>query len=202
MSEYKSVGLLGGTFNPIHIGHLLVAEYARAELGLDQVIFIPAARPPHKEGQSIPEGKVRLDMVNLAVAGNPTFSTSDVELVRPGPSYTIDTLNHFQGIYPHSAIYFIMGADSLLLINTWKDIELLSRAARLVVVTRPGYTLQVDDYISGLPQIFTDNLIFLQAPGIDLSSTDIRNRLKERKTIRYLLPEGVEQYIRTQGLYV
>lgn len=203
MAQKPALGIIGGTFNPIHNGHLLAAEYARCELELEKVIFIPAARPPHKEGMDILDGETRLKMVELAIQGNPDFFVSNLELTRPGPSYTVDTLNHYQACYPGKGIYFIMGADSLLLINTWKDVDVLADKGRFVVVTRPGYRFEWEkDPLASLPSILREHLVFLEIPGIDVSSSDIRRRIRDGKSIRYMLPNKVERYIREQGLYI
>ncbi|MEQ8175928.1 MAG: nicotinate-nucleotide adenylyltransferase [Syntrophomonadaceae bacterium] len=201
--EHKSaLGIIGGTFNPIHNGHLLAAEYARCELGLEKVIFIPAARPPHKEGLDILDGETRLKMIELAIEGNPDFAVSRTELSRPGPSYTVDTLNFFQANYPGKSIYFIMGADSLLLFNTWKDVDVLAQKGCFVVVTRPGYRFEWEkEPLASLPRVLKENLVFLEIPGIDVSSSEIRKRVRDGKSIRYMLPDQVEGYIREKGLY-
>jgi nicotinate-nucleotide adenylyltransferase len=203
MVQKSALGIIGGTFNPIHNGHLLAAEYARCELGLEKVIFIPAARPPHKEGMDILDGETRLLMIELAIEGNPDFVVSSLELTRPGPSYTVDTLNHYQAHYPGKSIYFIMGADSLLLINTWKNVDILAEKGRFVVVTRPGYRFEWEkDPLVSLPGVLREGLIFLEIPGIDVSSSEIRKRVRDGKSIRYMLPDKVESYIREKGLYI
>lgn len=202
MKHKTALGIIGGTFNPIHNGHLLAAEYARCELKLEKVIFMPAARPPHKEGPDILDGGIRLKMIELAIEGNPDFAVSSLELIRPGPSYTVDTLNHYRVHYPGKNIYFIMGADSLLLFNTWKDVDVLAEKGRFVVVTRPGYRFEWDkEPLASLPDILREHSVFLEIPGIDISSSDIRKRVREGKSIRYMLPDKVESYIRELGLY-
>lgn len=202
MLRKSALGIIGGTFNPIHNGHLLAAEHARCELGLEKVIFVPAARPPHKEGLDILDGENRLKMVALAIEGNPGFAVSDLELTRPGPSYTVDTLKHYQTRYPGKSIYFIMGADSLLLFNTWKEANDLAEKGRFVVVTRPGYRFDWEkEPLASLPGSLRLCSVFLEIPGIDVSSSEIRNRVKNGRSIRYMLPEKVESYIREMGLY-
>lgn len=202
MAQKSALGIIGGTFNPVHNGHLLAAEYARCELGLEKVVFIPAARPPHKEGMDILGGETRLKMIELAIGSNPDFVVSSLELTRPGPSYTVDTLNHYRAHYPGKSIYFIMGADSLLLINTWKDVDVLAEKGRFVVVTRPGYRFAWEkEPLASLPGVLRERLIFLEIPGIDVSSSEIRKRVRDGKSIRYMLPDQVESYIREKGLY-
>lgn len=203
MAHKSALGIIGGTFNPVHNGHLLAAEYARCELELEKVIFIPAARPPHKEGMEILDGETRLKMIELAIEGNPDFAVSRLELTRPGPSYTVDTLNHYRAYYPGKSIYFIMGADSLLLFNTWKDVDILAEKGRFVVVARPGYRFDWEkEPLASLPGVLREHLLFLEIPGIDVSSSEIRKRVREGKSIRYMLPDQVENYIRERGLYI
>lgn len=201
-NDRASLGLIGGTFNPIHNGHLLAAEYARCEFGLQEVIFVPAARPPHKEGQKIIDGETRCRMVALAIKDNPHFRVSTLELERPGPSYTIDTMGYYQQHYPDTRIYFIMGADSLLLMETWKDVDKLAGSGKFIVVTRPGYKVDwVQPPLAHLPSALWKNLQFLEIPGLDISSSDIRRRIAQGKSIKYLLPPQVEEYIYSRQLY-
>lgn len=203
MTQKTALGIIGGTFNPIHNGHLLAAEYARCELELEKVIFIPAARPPHKEGMDVLDGDTRMRMIELAIEDNPCFAVSRLELQRPGPSYTIDTLNHYRASYLGKSIYFIMGADSLLLFHTWKDVDTLADAGRFVVVTRPGYRFDWDkEPLASLPGALREHSLFLEIPGIDVSSSDIRRRIRAGKSIRYMVPDQVERYIREQELYI
>ncbi|HWP97212.1 MAG TPA: nicotinate-nucleotide adenylyltransferase [Syntrophomonadaceae bacterium] len=198
----SSLGLIGGTFNPIHNGHLLAAEYVRCEFGLGKVLFVPSARPPHKEGVAIIPGEERCSMVKLAINDNPYFQVSTLELERPGPSYTVDTLAYYQEHYPGTTIYFIMGTDSLLLMETWKDLERLACSGRFIVVTRPGYKVDLmQPSLVHLPAALWENLRFLEIPGFDISSSDIRRRVAEGKSIKYLLPAQVEEYIYTRQLY-
>ncbi len=202
MTEKSALGLIGGTFNPIHYGHLLAAEYSRYELGLDKVVFIPAARPPHKEGQEILEARIRYQMVEMAIQGNSGFAISDHELGRPGPSYTIDTIKYFEQVYPGKTIYFIMGADSLLLMDTWKDVKTLASSGNFIVVTRPGYNVDWNKApLSELPRDLEKRLVFLEIPGMDISSSEIRKRLQKNKSIKYMLPDSVEGFIIERGLY-
>ena len=202
MQKFNSIGIMGGTFDPVHYGHLIAAEFARHEFKLDRVIFMPAARPPHKEINDVLNSEHRYKMVKLAIQANPFFKISDLEMKRTGKSYTIDTIRYFLEHYPGSDIYFIMGADSLLMMDTWKDYRELSGLCRFVVVTRPGYVIERSDpALKNLPPILWERMEFLPIPGLDISSTDIRHRVAENRSIKYLLPLEVEQYILDQGLY-
>lgn len=202
MQRLNSLGIMGGTFDPIHYGHLIAAEYARHEFNLEQVIFMPASRPPHKEIEQVLDSTHRYEMVNRAVKGNPAFAISDLEMKRRGNSYTIDTIRHFLEQYPGTTIFFIMGADSLLAIDTWKDYETLAQLCHLIVVTRPGYVIDDDEpVLKKLPAALWDHIHFLPIPGLDISSSDIRERVVTGRPIKYLLPLDVEQYIVDKGLY-
>lgn len=202
MQRLNSLGIMGGTFDPIHYGHLIAAEYARHEFNLEQVIFMPAARPPHKEIEQVLDSNHRYAMVNRAITGNPSFAISDLEMKRRGNSYTIDTIRHFLEQYPGTAIYFIMGADSLLTIDTWKDYKTLAQLCHFIVVTRPGYVINDNEPVfKKLPAVVWDHIHFLPIPGLDISSSDIRERVITGRPIKYLLPLDVEQYIVETGLY-
>ena len=202
MQRFDSIGIMGGTFDPIHNGHLIAAEFARHEFQLDRVIFMPAARPPHKEINAVLDSEHRYKMVKLAIQGNPAFEISDLEMKRTGKSYTIDTIRYFLEHCPGSDIYFIMGADSLLMMDTWKDYRELSGLCRFVVVTRPGYVIEHSDpALENLPPVLWERMEFLPIPGLYISSTDIRQRVAISRPIKYLLPLEVEQYILDQGLY-
>lgn len=202
MSKNPALGLIGGTFNPVHYGHLLAAEYSRNEMGLDTVIFVPAARPPHKDGREILDAGLRYEMVRMAIEDNPGFAISDHELERPGPSYTVDTIHYFEQLYPGKIIYFIMGADSLLLMKTWKDAGVLAARGNFIVVTRPGYHVKWDEApLSELPGDLRNRLVFLEIPGMDISSSEIRRRVQMGKSIKYMLPGSVEHFIMKNGLY-
>lgn len=196
------IGIMGGTFDPIHYGHLVTAEGARYELGLDRVLFIPAGRPPHKPDYHITEPWRRYAMTVSAVASNPFFEASPLEVERPGPSYTIDTVLSVQGLYPESEIYFITGADAVLEILTWKNVEQLLSLCRFIAATRPGYQLdELWEKLDQLPQCCKQNILCMEVPALAISSTDIRQRVREGRPIKYLLPEPVEEHIVKYGLY-
>ncbi|OIN98697.1 nicotinate (nicotinamide) nucleotide adenylyltransferase [Candidatus Desantisbacteria bacterium CG1_02_38_46] len=190
----NKIGLLGGTFNPIHRGHLRIAERVANVLGLKKVIFIPSAHPPHKKESNLPSPQDRFEMVNLAIKNNPCFSISDIELKRKGKSWTIDTVRIIKKLYPESQIYFIIGADTVPEIPTWKNYKKLLKSCRFVVVNRPGYTdAEYPDY--------TKNFIKVKMRGVDIASTEIRERIKNGKTIKALVPVKVEKYIKEKGIY-
>ncbi len=199
----KSLGIMGGTFNPVHYGHLIAAECARMEFGLDRVIFIPARIPPHKDVTGVLDENLRYTMVEIAVRNNPAFEVSDLELKRAGVSYTVDTIEYYREAYPGSSIFFIMGLDSLFILDTWKDIERLAKMCRFIVVTRPGYNINDEDKLRDrLPPAFWRQAEFIPIPGLDISSSDIRKRVSRGKPIRYMLPEDVERFVLENHLYL
>ncbi|ATW25469.1 nicotinate-nucleotide adenylyltransferase [Candidatus Formimonas warabiya] len=194
-----AIGIMGGTFDPIHYGHLVTAEAARCGFHLDQVIFVPSGRPPHKKVQDITPTEHRYHMTALAVATNPFFHVSRVELDRPGYSYAVDTVAAFLDQYGQDIdLYFITGADAILEIITWKNVKFLMEQCRFIAATRPGFHLQEANH---LPQEFLKKIIFMEVPALAISSTDIRQRVMDKRPIKYLLPEAVEQYILDNKLY-
>jgi nicotinate-nucleotide adenylyltransferase len=195
----KRVGLLGGTFDPIHVGHLLIAEIARHALSLDQVIFVPAGDPPHK-GETVTDAQHRYAMVLLATASNESFAVSRREIERCGPSYSLATVREFrQELGPQSELFFIAGADAVLEIRTWYRWEELLRECRFIALARPGFDMRALE--AALPADLLAQVHLLPAPGFDLSSTMIRERVERGEPVRYLVPEAVETYLRKHGLY-
>ena len=196
------VGVLGGTFDPIHIGHLVAAEEVRAQLGLDRVVFVPAGLPPHKLTDDVSQVDHRLAMVKLAIASNPYFTVSRVDIDRFGPCYTVDTIELLRDEWgsPDVELYFIMGSDSLADILTWRKPERLIRLCRLAVMERPGYRVDMDELERLLPGI-TSRVHFINSPQLDISSTDIQRRVREGLPIKYQVPEAVEDYICEHELY-
>lgn len=191
---------MGGTFDPIHYGHLLMAEEARIAFALDRVLFVPNGRPAHKKVYTVSSPEDRYAMTLLATASNPDFSCSRLELDRPGPSYTIDTLRAVRQRHPDlDALYFITGADAVLEILTWHEYDQLAQECRFIAVTRPGFVLERLAEIAD--KAFLDRVSFLPIPGLEISSTDLRRRVREGRSLKYLTPEPVEAYIRQQGLY-
>jgi nicotinate-nucleotide adenylyltransferase len=193
------IGLMGGTFDPVHLGHLLIAEVARAEFTLDRVIWIPAGDPPHKHGVTITPQEYRYAMVILATASNPYFEVSRLELERKGPSYTLDTILHFAREYEGDELFFITGADAILEILTWYRHQDVIAACRFIAVTRPGYDLARLSAV--LPPDYLARIGALTAPGVDISSTMIRNRSRDGDPIRYMVPDSVDSYIAKHALY-
>ena len=199
------VGLFGGSFDPIHHGHLIVARAVAEQLGLDAVLFLPSARPPHKDASSLQDARHRGRMVELAIAGEPGFRFSDIDLTRQGPSYTIETVDYFQRTLPQAQrLVWIVGADSLPELPLWhRSGELLDRCT-IATAVRPGWE---DVDWADLGRAFTAAQIarlrenVCPTPRIDISSTDIRLRVCGGKSIRYLVPEAVRSYIEEHGLY-
>jgi nicotinate-nucleotide adenylyltransferase len=198
------VGVLGGTFDPIHIGHLVLAEQAREQLALDEVLFVPAGDPWRKAGKRITPAGDRLAMVELGIAGNPAFRASRVEVERPGPSYSVETLAALAAERPDAELYFILGEDALFDLPNWRDPAGIVSLARIAVAARgPASRLdavsgeQLERLVPGLGARF----VRVEMPAIGVSATDLRERVRRGATVRYLIPEAVEQYIRERGLY-
>lgn len=190
----SAVGIMGGSFDPIHLGHLVTAEQARADLGLDEVVFIPAGAQPQKSQQTPAE--LRYLMTVLATAANPAFSVSRLEIDRPGPTFTVDTLRSMRQHRPDARLFFITGADAILNILTWKDSEECLRLAKFVAATRPGYDLGKLES-EGL----RDHVRILDVPALAISSSDVRKRFGNGRPVRYLIPTEVEQFARKYRLY-
>ncbi len=193
------LGLMGGTFDPIHTGHLVIAEMARVEFALDRVLWIPSGDPPHKKGYLVTPQEHRYAMALLATANHPDFEVSRMELDRSGHSYTVDTVERLRRERPRDELYFITGADAILEILTWHRHHELIQACRFIAVTRPGYDLE--RLSSVLPMEYLTQISTLTTPGVDISSTDIRTRVRSGDAIRYLVPESVQAYIRKHQLY-
>jgi len=185
------IGILGGTFNPVHIGHLILAEEAREKLSLDKVIFIPANLPPHKDDVDIADPQARLRMLKLAVKGNKHFTVSDIEIKRSGRSYTIDTIKALKDKYKNDELYFIIGSDLLKYLEGWKDLNEIFKIVKFIAATRPGYPLEnIPAYIKTLG-----------IRAVDISGFSVRQCVKEGKSFRYLVPEAVFEYINKTKLY-
>lgn len=204
MAEMKQkIGIMGGTFDPIHIGHLVTAEAVRNEYGLDKVLFIPAANPPHKQNQKVTPAIHRYIMTAMATYSNPYFHVSSIELDRPGPSYTIDTIYELIDKFgPQTEIYFITGADAIQEIPTWDRIEELLGVCQFIAATRPGCVPSVDNIKEYFGELGKDRIHRLNTPELEISSTDIRARIKKSYSIKYIVPESVENYIIKEGLYL
>ena len=192
------VGILGGTFDPVHLAHLRLAEDARESLGLDEVLFVPAGEPWRKSERRITAAEHRLAMLELAVAGNDDFAISEIELRRDGPTYTADTLEQLAGERLDDEFWFIVGADALADMPNWHDPERIVAHATLAVAERDGE--QVDPGMIGVPGI-AERVEKFAMPRMDISSTDIRARVAAARSIRYLVPPEVERYIAAHQLY-
>lgn len=190
----QKIGILGGTFDPPHLGHLIVAQGVQDKLKLDRLFFIPASLPPHKKKVKISRAIHRLKMVQLATQDNRNFKVLDLELKRKGHSYTVDTLKALRKRYPQAQFFLILGLDNLNHIHTWKKLEEIFKLCKMVFITRPGITLNKTSKWLNCSRL-------LEVKEIDISSTDIRERIKRGKSIRYLVPEKVLQYIRRHHLY-
>lgn len=198
----KRVGIFGGTFDPIHMGHLIVAETIMDEFHLDKVVFIPAAVPPHKLDKQISPAKHRYMMTMLATCSNPRFQVSDMEMHRQGPSYSRDTLA--QLIEEHgrdTEFYFIVGADSVENLHTWNRIDELLTMCHFIGASRPGCMPDMEK-ISKRFGPLAEKIHCLETPELEISSTEIRHRVGQKRTIRYIVPETVEQYIYKEKLYL
>lgn len=193
------LGLFGGTFDPIHLGHLILAEACREACELDKVWFVVAGNPPHKRGDRTPVAD-RLEMVRIAIAGNPAFEVSEIEARSPGPHYSIDTLEKVREQRPGDDLFFLIGADSLRDLHTWRAPERIASVAHIVVVNRPGIDPEVLDKLPDLGP-GTLPLRRVDVPPVGIASTDLRRKTAEDQSIRYQVPRGVEAYIRANRLY-
>ena len=198
MNQVKKIGIMGGTFDPIHYGHLVTAEAARYRYGLDRVYFVPAYIPPHKQFKTVTPADHRLMMTTMATVNNPAFVVSDIEIQRGGLSYTYDTVRAFKKeLGGDIEVYFITGADAIIELTHWMKIEELVKECHFIGATRPGYHLNAK-----LPDYLLASVSFMEVPALAISSTDIRKRVAKGAPIHYLLPETVEMYIRKNRLYI
>lgn len=195
-----SVGILGGTFDPIHHGHLAIAEEARESLGLERVLFMPAASPPHKPGRTVSAAADRLAMVRLAVAGNPAFEVSDAEIARGGTSYTVDTLAALreEGLVEP---WLILSSEALALLPSWREPRRILDLARLAVVPRGGYAALGPAWVEMAFPGAVDRVTFLPGPLLPISGSVVRRRASAGRSVRYLVPDAVAAYIADHQLY-
>ena len=197
------LGLYGGTFDPVHLGHLLLAESCREQAELDDVWFIPTGNPPHKPGAVISPAKARREMLELALAGLPQFHVSRVELDRPGPHYTVETLRHLRTERPDDELFLLMGADSLHELHTWREPGEIAKLATIVAVNRgsdAGVADGASQEVTIMPGL-TVPIRTARMPAIGISATDLRQRVGGERSIRFQTPRAVEQYIRAHRLY-
>ncbi len=201
LQRVSRVGVLGGTFDPPHYGHLSIARHALDELSLDEVLFAPTRNPPHKQGLSITPIDDRLEMVRLAIEGEPRFRISRVDIDRTGPTYTVDTIRLLnQELGPTTSLYFIMGMDSLASLPTWHKPEELVRLCALAVFPRPGFQADIAELEKKLPGL-RSSLVLLAMEPIDISATELQRRIYLGELIDHLVPPAVAEYIRLHGLY-
>jgi nicotinate-nucleotide adenylyltransferase len=211
------IGIFGGTFNPIHMAHLRIAEEIRDAFNLAKVIFVPAATPPHKPVAENLSFEIRLAMVRMAISGNPGFTFSDIEGQRPGKSYSIDTLHRLRELYPGDEFYFIMGSDSFVDFSNWKEYTAIFNCCNLVAIMRPGVavtslreSLPVDiaaefcyyETEKRLAHKSGYSIYYIVGTQLGISSTGIREMIKVGRSIKYLVPESVEHYIHEQRIYL
>ncbi len=198
----KKIGVMGGTFNPIHIGHLLLAQAALNEFQLDTVMFLPSGYSYMKDGDTIEEADIRMKMVQLAIAGNPLFFTSDMEIKRAGNTYTCDTMQELKREYPQDSLFFICGADCLFSIEKWKNPQVIFDSCTILAAVRNGIDdTQMKKKCDELMHLFHGNAFLLPFPETAISSTEIRKHIALQKSIRYMVPDKVREFIEDNHLY-
>ncbi|SRR5260370_23997623 len=198
------IGVFGGTFDPVHYGHLILAEQCREQGRLDQVWFVPAPRPPHKADRPLTRFDQRVEMLALAVAGNPAFRVDEIEKERTGPSFTVDTLAEFQKQHPQDEFYLLVGSDTLQDLPHWHDPVGVLRRAGLMVMLRPNHPLLSAEELRAsvpLPEDVPLRMEVAETPLIDISSRDLRRRVVRGRSLRYFLPRAVEVYIQEKQIY-
>lgn len=200
ISNPKSLGVLGGTFDPPHYGHLALAENARVQLQLDCVLFVPAGQQPLKQDRAITPAHHRAAMVEAAIADNPDFSLSRADLDRPGPHYTTDTLALLQEAHPEAEMVFVIGSDSLAQLAAWHDPAGIVQQARLAAMPRPGWKVDLEKLEQTVPGV-CERLTWLDVPCLDIAASDLRRRARRGLPLRYLVPPAVEAYIHKHRLY-
>ena len=198
----KKIGIMGGTFNPIHLGHLVMAEQAYEQFSLDNVMFLPSKKPPHKKYSEIVSENHRTNMILKAIDGNAHFFLSTMELDREGVTYTIDTMKQLKKENPQNQYSFIIGADSLFQLQEWNRAEELMGMTEFLVATRDHHTYEeMGSYVRKLEEKYKARVQFIKIPTIEISSSDIRERIKQGKSIKYLVSEQVEEYIKEHNIY-
>jgi nicotinate-nucleotide adenylyltransferase len=196
------IGVFGGAFNPIHSGHLLIAEHIREEFKLEKVIFVPAGKPPHKQEEELEASQHRYNMVCRAIGNNPFFDVSGVEINRPGITYTSDTLEELAGLHPGKKLGFICGADSILNLTTWHNINKIFELSSLIVAGRPDtQDMEFHNMLRWFKDQYDAKILLSDTPLIEISSTQVRERLKNGFSIRYMVPDEVLNYIQLHMLY-
>ena len=199
----QKIGIMGGTFDPIHMGHLVMAEAVRMDYSLTKVLFIPTGASPHKQGLPVTPAIDRYIMTMMATYSNPYFFVSPIERDRPGPSFTIDTVRALVAQYDRGTeFYFLTGTDAVLELHTWNNINELLDLCHFVAASRPGKVRSIAEEIERLGPKAVERIHRLTTPELEISSTDIRDRVRQGKSIRYFVPENVEHYIHKEGLYL
>lgn len=196
----RSIAILGGTFDPLHIGHLAIAEDVRYALGAEQIIFVPTAQQPFKTDQLATPAVDRLAMVRLGIADNPAFDVSDLEVRRGGVSYTVETIAQLWAAYREHDLFFIVGADAAAALPLWHDINRILTLCRIAIVARPGYTFDPAELFEELPAART-RIVQFAGPALDISASELRQRLRAGHPVRYHLPPAIRRYIEEHGLY-
>jgi nicotinate-nucleotide adenylyltransferase len=199
MTAPQRIGLLGGSFDPVHYGHLIMAENAMEQLELDQVVFAPARNPPHKLDRRLASAEHRLAMVDLAIEERPGFVTSRIDLEAPGPSFTWELLERAHREWAPTLIYFILGTDSLIELDTWREPARILHLARIAAIRRPGFEIRPEE-LQDVPSL-DRSVDFVDAPLSDVSSTELRRRVSAGRSVRFLVPETVRIYIERHSLY-
>ena len=200
----KKIGIMGGSFDPIHMGHLMMSEYVRSELGLDEVLFVPTGNPPHKQ-IGILEAEKRLEMVKIAIADNPHFTVSDLEVQKKGISYSVDTVLELKALYPEDEFYFLIGSDLLPQLKSWKRFDELATEIEFVLSIRPGFdTITKEDMVHEIADLKEDygaRVTVIETPLYEISSTQIRQRIRDHRSVRYLVKQEVISKIEEAGYY-
>lgn len=196
----KRYGIMGGTFDPVHLGHLMVAEYVKEEMNLDEIIFVPTGNPPHKD--NVTSALDRYNMVKLSIKDNETFRITDIETKRTGNSYSIDTIKELKKM-ERAEYYFIIGSDTLFLLDTWKNPHEIAKEIEYICALRPDYTQEdkINDKILSLREKFGMEVHLVKTPLYDISSTNVRKALREGRSLKYILNDKVIQYIQENHLY-
>lgn len=195
------IGVFGGTFDPVHLAHLILADQAREQGRLDQVLFVPAARPPHKHEHDLTPFAQRVEMLSLAISGQPAFRIDELEKDRAGPSYTVRTLELIGERHPGAELFLLIGSDTLRDLPTWYEPQAVVAQATLLVMARPGVDLVHGEKLRRQLHMPALRMEVVQVPLVDIASSDVRQRVREGRSIRYLVPRAVEAYIQDKQLY-
>jgi len=198
---HRKIGIMGGTFDPIHNGHLLIAQTALDEFSLDEVIFVPTGKSPHKKESQVTEPSIRCEMTRLAIADRPGFSISEYEATNTDVNYTYKTLQAFKAMYPEDELFFIMGEDSIDYFTEWREPAQICKLATLLVAVRNNGKNTIDDVIASIQHKYSAKAYKLHSPNFEAASREIRLRIKNSKSVENMLPEAVLEYILTSGLY-